>query len=94
MTKSQSTQVFTAIGIDVGEDVFHIVGFDDAGEWPVQREPAIPLPPWHRLTIAEAYHSGLRANRCRSRLWVPVCGCLRSSARIVRRLGRDGSLVL
>ena len=31
MTKSQSTQAFTAIGIDVGKDVFHIVGFDDTG---------------------------------------------------------------
>ena len=31
MTKSQSTPAFAAIGIDVGKDVFHIVGFDDAG---------------------------------------------------------------
>lgn len=31
MTKSQSTPAFTAIGIDLGKDVFHIVGFDGAG---------------------------------------------------------------
>src|SRR3990172_7749051 len=32
MTNEQSTQTFASIGIDIGKDVFHIVGFDAAGK--------------------------------------------------------------
>jgi hypothetical protein len=28
----QTAQTFTSIGIDIGKDVFHIVGFDTAGK--------------------------------------------------------------
>ena len=32
MTKSHAFQAFASIGIDVGKEVFHIVGFDAAGK--------------------------------------------------------------
>jgi len=32
MTNEQSTQTFASIGIDIGKDVFHIVGFDASGK--------------------------------------------------------------
>ena len=32
MTSHQPTQTFASIGIDIGKDVFHIVGFDTSGK--------------------------------------------------------------
>jgi hypothetical protein len=37
MTKSVSTSSFISIGIDIGIEVFHIVGFDSDGKLPRTR---------------------------------------------------------
>ena len=34
----QPTQTFASIGIDIGKDVFHIVGFDKSGKVVLRQE--------------------------------------------------------
>jgi transposase len=38
MTKGVSIPSFTSIGIDIGKEVFHIVGFDDAGKMVLRKK--------------------------------------------------------
>ena len=52
MTKTRSIQAFASIGVDVGKDVMHIVGFDRRGAIAGAQPPEVLLAALEQLHAA------------------------------------------